>query len=410
MSTKQKYNRTQLDAALATAYKRFAHRSNLTGVDIGFRWKDDTPTDSLCVRIHVERKIPLDELEADQVFPLNIDGVPLDVINGPYQPSRDTNPGDHRLRMKQVMGGISCGRVSGGTGTIGAVVIDNATGRPAILSNWHVMAGPTARAGDPILQPGQTDRGHRSRDEIAKLERWILNSDGDAALAGLSDQRRWLPVQFGTFAQYSGMRDSQLGETLHKSARSVAQTAAKVDGEGIYRLTYEVHPGHTETHDIRGFKLVPVKKENKDNEELSSLGDSGAIWGSRSTGEAVGLHFAGERSAEHAIACNIKKVAKRLDFHLATFDDLLQEADEVISGARRQDSSVVPGWPDDVHSSRRSSYSPVTGQRGWPTVARCPECGNQHRSQQLEDENNRLKRIVADLSLDRALLQDALSK
>ena len=29
---------------------------------------------------------------------------------------------------------------------------------------------------------------------------------------------------------------------------------------------------------------------------------------------------------------------------------------------------------------------------------------------QLEDENNRLKKLVADLSLDRAMLQDVLSK
>lgn len=32
------------------------------------------------------------------------------------------------------------------------------------------------------------------------------------------------------------------------------------------------------------------------------------------------------------------------------------------------------------------------------------------RLQQLEDENTKLKRIVADLSLDRAMLQDVLSK
>jgi putative transposase len=32
------------------------------------------------------------------------------------------------------------------------------------------------------------------------------------------------------------------------------------------------------------------------------------------------------------------------------------------------------------------------------------------RLRQLEDENTKLKRIVADLSLDRAMLQDVLSK
>ena len=32
------------------------------------------------------------------------------------------------------------------------------------------------------------------------------------------------------------------------------------------------------------------------------------------------------------------------------------------------------------------------------------------RLRQLEDENSKLKRIVADLSLDKAMLQDVLSK
>ena len=33
-----------------------------------------------------------------------------------------------------------------------------------------------------------------------------------------------------------------------------------------------------------------------------------------------------------------------------------------------------------------------------------------HRLKQLEDENRRLKRLVADLTLDKQMLQDALSK
>ena len=36
--------------------------------------------------------------------------------------------------------------------------------------------------------------------------------------------------------------------------------------------------------------------------------------------------------------------------------------------------------------------------------------GELRRLRQLEDENSRLKRMVADLSLDKAMLQDVLSK
>jgi hypothetical protein len=74
---------------------------------------------------------------------------------------------------------VSCGHYQITAGTFGAVVWDEKTGEPFILSNNHVLANATsgrdgkARPGDPILQPGAADGGVVERDKIAYLERFI---------------------------------------------------------------------------------------------------------------------------------------------------------------------------------------------------------------------------------------------
>lgn len=327
MAEKQKNSRDQLNAAMMEARKRYSHRKNVTGFDVGYKWLGEEPTKELCVRIHVEEKIPVSELEQAEVFPDNIDGVPLDIIRGPYKAKLEAQTKSPRDRFATLVAGISCGRTDGSTGTLGALVIDQKTDRPALLSNWHVLAGPRGRPGDRIVQPGLADSRPDPRDEIGALNRSILDIDGDAALADLSSVRPWLPIQYGSFAVLSKIRNSRLGEVLEKSGRSTGVTQGRVDGEGIYRIRYEVRPREHEIREIAGFKLVAVTPGNPNNDELSSSGDSGSTWYNPNSGEAVGLHFAGETnpnpSAEHAIACNMSRVSERLEFRLAGFEDLL---------------------------------------------------------------------------------------
>lgn len=360
MVDKKKRTRAQLDAAMDKVHALYGRRSNFTGADVGYRYDGGKRSKTVCVRVHVDRKLPLEHVAKRDVFPAEIDGVPLDVIQGPYRPTRSTRSFDHQERFRMVLGGISCGRIGDGTGTIGAVVIDERTGRPAILSNWHVLAGANARRGDRVLQPGGIDGGLPGDDEIAVLERWMLGPGGDAAIALLNGARSWLPVQFGSFDAPEKARDSRLGEILVKAGRTTGQTRAMVDGEGIYRLHYEVAPGIVEVRDVRGFKLVPEKDGNPDNAELSAAGDSGALWHHLFSKEAVGLHFAGEAAAdpaaEHAIACNLTAVLDKLDVRLATFDDLLR-------------LGPVPGEPlsgrPDLQQLFGLTPSPK-GAAGWP--------------------------------------------
>ncbi|MCP4182437.1 MAG: hypothetical protein GY761_03860 [Hyphomicrobiales bacterium] len=358
MAAKKKYSRDQLNVAMKAAIKRFSHRSNVTGFDIGYQWTKDEPTKELCVRVHVEQKIPTSELESTEVFPPDIDGIPLDVIQGAYKINRATTPADHQARINMLMGGVSCGRPISGTGTIGAIVIDNVTGRPAILSNWHVLVGAQGQIGDPIVQPGPDDKKPEPEDIVAELNRSILGLSGDAAIALLTGARNWLPISYGSYHAPQAIRDSRLGEVLEKSGRTTGQTRARVDGEGIYRIEYEVRPGKYELRDITGFKLVPETPGNPNNDELSKPGDSGSVWINPNSNDAVGLHFAGETNsnpaAEHAIACNMSAVTEELNIRMANFDDLLAAAEntgsgnEIIGrslGRSMPGLSIEPDWP-----------------------------------------------------------------
>ncbi|POF27922.1 hypothetical protein [Roseibium marinum] len=369
MSENKKFSRKELDAAMELAMKKFSRRKNVTGFDVGYRWNGDEPTKELCVRIHVEEKIPVVELEATEVFPSDIDGVPLDVIQGPYRASRSTQATEHRAWLPTLVGGISCGRPDSGTGTLGTIVIHEPSSQPAILSNWHVLAGASARAGDPILQPGANDLSPTPENIVARLTDSILGLDGDAAIAELTGDRPWLPLQFAINHLPEEVRDSRLGETVQKSGRTTGVTKGRVDGEGIYRILYEVRPGVEEPRNIRGFKIVAEKPGNPDNLELSSGGDSGSVWTGSDGKSAVGLHFAGEinpnPSAEHAIACNMTSVTERLNIRLATLDDLLGLSEVQVGrfattargrSGLRGELSLPPDWPD----------GPTGGPTPWP--------------------------------------------
>lgn len=327
MATRKKISRDKLDAARRAAEKKFGHRKYVTGVDVGYKWVGKDPTKELCIRVHVKEKIPVSALESSEVFPSEIDGVPLDVIEGDYQAKEVTQQTAPTDRLPVLMGGITVGHPDSTAGTLGCFVIDEVNETPAILSNWHVLVGATGRTGDGILQPGPADDGMPQLDVVANLSRSILDKDGDAAIAHLNGMRPWLPLMYGSFAHLNGVRDSVLGEVLAKSGRTTGQTHGRVDGEGTYFISYEVRPGQHERVGVQGFKLVSVIPGNPNDDELSSGGDSGSAWYNPSSGEAVGLHFAGETDpdprAEHAIACNMTSVMRRLNIRLATFEEML---------------------------------------------------------------------------------------
>jgi hypothetical protein len=315
--------------ACDAAYSAFSHLETFSGCDIGFRWINGRQTQEHAVRIHITQKLPLDALTRDDVFPNEIEGVPVDVIHAAYGAQRGL--GALTDRHPILAGGMSIGRNDGGCGTIGAIVIDNQSGRPAILSNCHVLAGAQGKAGDAIVQPGMR-HGGSAHDTVATLARWMLNRDGDAAIAHLTGARSWLPIQFQTQAQVGPARAPMLGETLLRQGRSETGAMARVDGIGIYRTRHEIAPGVWETRDTRGFRLVTEASQILQDDMRLQDGDSGSLWLGEHDSAAVGLHMAagGPSKSQQtvAIACAMPAVLRSLDIRLATYDDLFREAEK----------------------------------------------------------------------------------
>jgi endonuclease G len=308
---------SQLQQAYEEARRDYIKRGDVTGVDIGYKYVEGRRTDDIVVRIHVKEKKSETALEVEEIFPKEINGIPVDVIQGVYGLQVAMKPSPLRkTRRDPIQPGLSISHPTVTAGTLGAIVYDNTTGRRCILSNWHVLVGSSsASPGDPIIQPGSKDGGLLA-DRVGQLERSILGLDGDAAIAFLdvTPNRSVESAQFETGVVLQSTRNAQVGEVLEKSGRTTGVTRGKVTGVGSYNAWYPV--GKIE---IDSFIISSVIDGNPDNEEISSGGDSGSIWYNPETKEAVGLHFAGETDSsptEKAIACHLPKVLAALNISL----------------------------------------------------------------------------------------------
>ena len=303
-----------IQRAYEKALRAFGHRAEVTGVDIGYKYSGGERTDEITLRIHVREKIPLSLLPAAEVLPSEIDGVPIDVIQGNYAPSTNGIPtlAARRHRRGTIQPGISISHHLGTAGTIGALVFDRGDGRACILSNKHVLAEAVlAETGDQILQPGRIDGGRRDVDAIARLRRTYLGVKGDAAIAVLNDTRQTDSRQYGTNAEISRMRRAAVGDKVTKSGRTTGVTEGDVDGVGRFKVIYG-----TQEWRIDGFKIRVGDRANPGNIEITSAGDSGAIWYDPDTAEGLGLHYAGEGdsapTAEFSLACHLDAVLDEL--------------------------------------------------------------------------------------------------
>jgi hypothetical protein len=242
------------------------------------------------------------------------------------------------------MPGASCGIAGGATGSVGMICIRKSTGRPAILSAAHVIAADRG-AGAAVLQPGPLDGGTPNGDRAGLLADWMLDSDGDAAVAELDPGAAWLPVPYGSQLAPQGVRHARLGETLITAGRSSGVARRLVDGIGRYRVPFRDAFGAEFTVDIDGFSLVSAPARGHD----PVPGDSGALCAAPGTGEGVGLLFAVD-GAGRALACHLPRVMERLGLRPASFGDLLALAVPVAQPAPAR--SARPITPDCLRDPR----------------------------------------------------------
>jgi endonuclease G len=304
----------RIQRAYEIALKRFGHRAEVTGVDIGYKYKDGRRGEQVVLRVHLREKLAPDLVDPAQLLPREIDGVPLDVVQGSYAPSGNgiLALAARRHRRDPVQPGLSISHHLGTAGTIGAIVYDRTDGAACILSNKHVLAeAALAEAGDQILQPGRIDGGRRDHDAIARLRRMYLGVKGDAAIAALNQSRQTRTALYGGDVEIRETRRARVGDLAAKSGRSTGITDGRVDGVGRFKVRYGF-----QDHWIEGFKLRTQDQANPGNLELTRHGDSGALWYDPVSEEGLGLHFAGEDdsapAAEFALACHLDAVLDEL--------------------------------------------------------------------------------------------------
>jgi endonuclease G len=316
-------------AELNKVRKDWLKRPGVTAVDVGYKIRDKGLTDELAIRVHVRRKLPLEALQEYERFsvsgdPAKVGAFSVDVIEAEYVPARwqmavaqplEAEAVNRHSRLDPLVGGISVGNPRVTAGTLGAIVWDRTDGSVCMLSNWHVLCGAaTCTAGEPIYQPGVYDGG-TAADKVAELMRWRLDSDADAALAKLSGARGY-SRDILELSPISGVEEPALGMNVVKSGRTTGRTEGLIDGVSA-SVSIDYGGGTTQTfHDQ--MHIVPRPPWPAVDYEVSKGGDSGSVWVNEATGNAIGLHFAGESdpspSAENAMANRMIKVAELLNF------------------------------------------------------------------------------------------------
>ncbi|NKQ37005.1 MAG: hypothetical protein HF973_15505 [Chloroflexi bacterium] len=308
------------EAVLAQVQEDWLQREGVTAVDLGYKWSKGEMTGQLAIRVHLAHKKPLEELSESDLFPREVDGVPVDVIEATYglQAASETDWGEAQLeaaidgrnrRFDPIPLGVSIGSPRVTAGTLGAKVYDANTQEEMILSNWHVMVGSLqAQPGDPVWQPGRLDGG-RAADVIATISRSVLGPF-DAAVCKVTGDR---PIQNQTLEgrAIEGATKPRLGMRVWKSGRTTGLTEGFIDG---IMMTVPLNYNAAGVRQLqRVMRIVP--RPGAGPIEVSLGGDSGSIWVDEASGLAVGLHFAGEvgDAPEHALANDIVAVTEHLN-------------------------------------------------------------------------------------------------
>ncbi|MGY1742378.1 MULTISPECIES: hypothetical protein [unclassified Blastococcus] len=199
-------------------------------------------------------------------------------------------PADLQRRVRPLRPGLSVAHPAVTAGTLGGFV--RVGGRPAILSNNHVLAASDAAVpGDPVLQPGPADGG-RADDRVATLTAFERFTDGanlvDAAVAALDEGVEADPGAYpgGPLgATPATGEEVDPDELVEKVGRTTGHTrgrvtAVEVDGVAVqYDDAVHTFDGQVEIEGTAG--------------AFSAGGDSGSVIWRSSDRTPLALLFAG---------------------------------------------------------------------------------------------------------------------
>ncbi len=309
----------------------FLRDKNISSVGVGYKVKDGKPTKEISIQFTVKQKALPEALESvgTEMIPssFTIEGVevPTDVLQRTFRPSYrpvvEAAAPDRKSRIDPIVPGVSVAHKNVSAGTIGCIVYDGRDGTPYILSNWHVLHGPSGNLGDTVVQPGPHDDNRVSLNRLGRLVRSHLGAAGDCAVATIED-RGFKPDILELDVSVEQIGEPELGDKVVKSGRTTAVT------HGVVRRVHTVaridYGGSAGERTVGGFEIGPDPDQPATGGEISMGGDSGSAWlfkgaDGTPTKTLAGLHFAGEGTGdpdEHALACYAKSVFKKLEIAL----------------------------------------------------------------------------------------------
>jgi hypothetical protein len=293
-------------------------QSIVTGVGVGRKVIGGRVTGTPCVRIYVERKLPLRAIPADCRLPAEVEGVPTDVVETGRFVRHAGGAGDPRSRWRPLRPGCSIGAVLAGggstalmAGTLGAIV--RRQGVLGLLSNNHVFADENRLPLEsPIVQPGTLDGGDAEEDVVARLAHFVPLRTGaanlvDAAFARTLDGVRADPAllpKVGRLASGEPLPAVE-GTPVEKVGRTTGYTQGTVlDESADVRVLYD--GGELLFED-----QILVQGNGR---AFSEAGDSGSLVVGAEAKRPVGLLFAG--AGRTTIANPIAAVLAQLEAEL----------------------------------------------------------------------------------------------
>lgn len=308
---------------------RYLTQKNVTSVGIGYRQTEGKPTDELSIQFTVAQKVKPEALESigATMLPksIKIGGVevPTDVIQRSYKQSyREISleaarpkADNRKVAIDPVSPGVSIGHPSISAGTAGCVVYDAASGKPYLLSAWHVLQGDEGRIGDDIVQPGAYDDNRVSQNRMGSLERSYVGIAGDCAIATIEDRSLQSKIM-GLNLAVGRIGEPELGDKVVKSGRTTGVTYGQVNRiHVVLKLDYG---GMTGEQEIGCFEIGPDPAKPAESGQISQGGDSGSAWlavsKNKPTDLMLGMHFAGEAGdgPDHALAAYASSIFDKL--------------------------------------------------------------------------------------------------
>ena len=233
-------------------------------------------TDKFAISVYVSKKLPKEELSADDLAPEEIEGAPTDVKEyTKWWPSKESHEEmaarsyDKLSQADILVGGLSISNQHNLTsfGTLGIVLLSNNT--PTALSCAHVMVQPPLKPGQAVVEPGGPKGGTYPADSIGTVSNFSYGEhNADAALVPI--QGRAAKVgEVQNIGKIVGWGDAVVGQRVKKMGVTTGLT---------YGVITSVTFNFTQRDHILGtVKLTnQIKVKNIGGQDFALPGDSGA--------------------------------------------------------------------------------------------------------------------------------------